>query len=175
MPFDNGFFPPSAVESVLRNPSIFMDYADTNSYSICMKDEVCFSRRLGIGVAFSSSSFDCIDELVNSASMDGLNAYLDSTFGYYTLDTYHKFIIAHYNWHPFAKKLAPARSVSRRTNLENIRHTLNRRIDSLFRQCEASKHILFIFDNHDQYSFMSINNDIFSLTNLGGIKEQAIA
>ena len=107
MPFDNGFFPPSAVESVLRNPSIFMDYADTNSYSICMKDEVCFSRRLGIGVAFSSSSFDCIDELVNSASMDGLNAYLDSTFGYYTLDTYHKFIIAHYNWHPFAKSWHP--------------------------------------------------------------------
>ena len=128
---------------------------------------------MGIGIAFNSSSFRQIDALAKTPTIPGLNAYLDSTFGYYTLDNVHKFILAHYNWHSFASRLDASRHDSRRANLENIRNTLNRRIDRLFRLCEDSKHILFVFDNHDQYSFMSVDEVVFSLSCLDGVKRQA--
>ena len=37
MPFDNGFFPPSSVESILRNPKVKLDFNINSTFQICKK------------------------------------------------------------------------------------------------------------------------------------------
>lgn len=164
LPFDSGFFPPHAVASVLANPKISMEFDDQGeTHSICVKNEANKDANWGIGIKFTSSTYKHINSVAVKKDMPKINNYLDSSFGFYTLDKKHKFVLAHYNWHHFADVSRSKGITNPKENLNIINNMLNRRIDRMMEICDKANHIFFIFGENQNYKYMQIDEEYFFL------------
>lgn len=171
LPFDSGFFPPSAVVSILNNPKVALNFSDNGlTHSVCTKHEDDVDSDFGRGIAFKTSSYDEINSIVTDKEIVNINRYLDSTFGYYTLDVNHKFVLAHYNWHKFAQKSKSQGVTDPKLNLQKINDSLNKRIERMYDLCRAAKYIFFIYGEYQNYAYMKINDQYSDLKDLSGIK-----
>tara|TARA_B100000886_G_C20405598_1_gene484603 strand:+ start:861 stop:1331 length:471 start_codon:yes stop_codon:yes gene_type:complete len=61
LPFDNGFFPPHSVESILKNPRVSINFSDKSSFQICKKYEKYNHPKYGNCIKFNLSSKEEID------------------------------------------------------------------------------------------------------------------
>lgn len=172
--FNSGFFPPSSVVSIFKHPKVNLKYSDKTSHSVCIKYEHYSDTKHGKGIKFKKTTYDEINSIVTSKELPSINRYLDSTFGYYTLDNKHNFVLAHYNWHKFANTEKSKGIIDPAINLKNINEMLNRRIDRMFEECHNAKHIFFIYLEDQGYNYMMIDDnkydlhdfkDIYSITN----------
>ncbi len=170
LPFDSGFFPPSSVVSILRNPIINLSYSN---HSVCMKYENHHDTVLGLGIKFQTSTYDEINTLATSKDMREINNYLDGTYCYYTLDPQHNYVLAHYNWHKFASQSHSERMFDPEINIKNINDTLNKRIERMFSLCNAAKYIFFVFGEYQEYEYMMIDDHHFDLHNFKNIEHVA--
>lgn len=170
--FDSGFFPPSSVASVLRNPTIRLKYSSdyNDSHAVCIKYENYNDPISGKGIKFQKSTYHEINSLSTGKEIDNINMYLDSTFGYYTLDLKHNFVLAHYNWHSFADINKSKGIADPAINIKNINDILNRRVQRMFDKCNSAKYIFFIFFENQSYNYMMIDNEKFDLNDLSEIK-----
>ncbi|CAA6823255.1 MAG: TPR domain protein, putative component of TonB system [uncultured Thiotrichaceae bacterium] len=192
LPFDLGFFPPHAVASVLTRPKINLEFDDNGqSHAVCTMNESNIDPKYGLGIKFNTSTYDEINKIVVDRNIENINMYLDSTFGYYTLDKFHKFVLAHYNWHRFSNKLArnwhsaadntnyslhssPDKSkgiADPRENLQITNNILNNRISRMVEVCNTAKHIVFVFENSQNYKYMQIDNEYFKLDDFSTLNE----
>jgi len=170
LPFDNGFFPPSSISSILQNPTI--NLTDSN-HSVCMKYENHYDTNLGLGIKFKTSTYNEINTLATHTDIEGIKQYLDGTFGYYTLDPQHNYILAHYNWHPFASQSHTDRIYNPKHNIKQINTLLNTRIQTMFHICNHAKYIFFVFGEYQDYHYMSIDTMQFDLHNYQEIQTVA--
>jgi hypothetical protein len=170
LPFDSGFFPPAAVASVIKSPVINLRYPDDGlTHQVCLKYEGHMDSVMGLGIKFQKSTYKEINTLVVNKDMEGINKYLDTTFGYYTLDLQHNFVLAHYNWHEFAE-FSYSKGVSDPTiNIAIINDNLNRRIERMFSLCNSARYIFFVFEENQNYKYMMVDDYIYDLHNLNDI------
>ncbi|EAI9961182.1 hypothetical protein C5441_07765 [Campylobacter coli] len=130
---------------------------------MCLKYEYYKDENIGLGIKFQTSSYEEINKLALSRKDPTINILLDSTFGYYTLDLKHKFVLAHYNWHKFADRKLSKGIVDSKANIKNIEDTLNRRIERMHDLINKSEYILGIYFNNQNYKYMMIDDIIYSL------------
>jgi len=173
LPFDNGFFTPHAVGNILRKQHIDLKFNDKLSQTICIKNENFTDNKFGLGIKFETSTYDEINNLAKSKQQNDINKYLDSTFGYYTLDKKNDYVLAHYNWHEFADINHSNGHTEPEYNLIKINELLNRRIQRLINICEKAKIIFFIYDENQGYNYMAINDTYFRLKDLSPIESAA--
>lgn len=106
--FDRGSLSPFSVASIISNPIVEFDFENTESHAACIKRERHKHLRYGFGLRLKTASLQDMDcavyDILNCSSLADITQYLDSTFGYYTLNTAHQFILAHYDWHELAKR-----------------------------------------------------------------------
>ncbi|MCR9672207.1 hypothetical protein NB557_02915 [Vibrio alginolyticus] len=164
-PFDNGFFPPISIANVLKKGIINLNSfnLDNANHCACIKLEDFEHDVLGRGIKFITTSYEQIDSLAKSKEQPDINCYLDSTFGYYTLDKENKFILAHYNWHQFSDNSNSSGIQNLETNLKKTNALLNKRISRMFDRCNSAKYILFVVGNFQEYNYMLIDDEKFSL------------
>lgn len=173
-PFDNGFFPPISIARVLTNKKVDLNFDQPKpNHTVCIKYENYNDPIFGYGIKFDVSTYEEIDSAAASRDMEDINKYLDSSFGYYTLDTENEFILAHYNWHIFASDNKPERIYDPIANINKINDILNRRLDRLFEKCNAAKYILFVFGETQGYRHMMIDDHHFDLDDLSPIEKVA--
>lgn len=172
-PFDVGFFPPASAASILSTPEVSLSLQERASFDICQKHENYNHPIHGTGIRFCRSSKKEIDIAVSRKEQSNLNQYLDSTFGYYTLDNQHSYILAHYNWHAFAGIKEPGECIDMAQNLRTASNTLNRRIQRMMDACHAAKIVIFVFHNPQNYKHMLIDDKMFDLEDLSLISEAA--
>ncbi len=174
LPFDSGFFPPHSIASVLLNKRVSLAYPDEGStHCPCRKIENYNDKIHGLGVRFFTSSYKKINALAKDKKQNGINEYLDSTFGYYTLDKKNKFVLAHYNWHKFASQEKSKGIYDIKTNIENINNTLNRRIERLFEKCNKADYIIFVTFNRQKFQYMAIDDVFYSLSDTSSLQDAA--
>lgn len=163
-PFTSGFFSPDSVTSVLKNNKVNLRYNDDGkTHSVCMKTEGYEDSKYGRGIQFLKTSYNNINSLVKTKDQKNINTLLDTTFGYYTLDENHKFILAHYNWHSFATKEKSKGVIDPAENLNIINEMLNRRISRMMDLCDKVDHIFFIFSENQNYNYLKIDDEYFNL------------
>jgi len=169
LPFDSGFFSPYFVASIFESPRVELSYTDKSTHTVCKKYENYSEELKGKGIKFESSSYQEIDDIVSSKNMPKINQYLDSTFGYYTLDKKHKFILAHYNWHAFADGANSKGVENPEDNLPLINEMLQSRINRMLELCYRVKYIFFVYLN-EQGDYIKIDDEFFELTNYSELK-----
>ncbi|MEL0630920.1 hypothetical protein [Psychromonas aquatilis] len=163
LPFNSGFFSPDAVASVFENPHINLAFDNELTQTVCIKTERNMDTTYGLGVKFESSTYEHINSIAINKNVNSINKYLDSTFGYYTLDKTHNFVLAHYNWHPLSDPIKSNGVTNPEQNLKKINETLNKRILRMLDMCNKAKHILFIFGDHQNYKYLQIDNKHYFL------------
>jgi len=174
-PFDVGFFPPTSVASILEFPQVSLCVQQRSSFDICQKYENHKHPTHGNGIMFCRSSKEEIDLEVSDKSKGEINQYLDATFGYYTLDNRHRYVLAHYNWHAFASEKHSRGCTDMSINLINATEILNRRIDRMMKLCHAAEIVIFVFHNPNNYEYMQIDDEICDLCDLSDVKNAAKA
>ena len=175
LPFDSGFFSPHSVASILRNKEIRLSYSqgDDKTHSVCIKSEHFLDERLGRGIEFRRSSYEELSSLVASRQQEDISKYLDSTFGYYTLDERNMFVLAHYNWHKFSAKENNNGIIDPKINVPNINGLLNRRLKRMFDLCEVAEYVVFVVGEFQEYEFITIDEETFNLSDLGSLNDAA--
>lgn len=171
LPFDSGFFPVSSIISVLNEPIINLKFPDENcdTHTVCIKQRMHEDILHGKGIRFQKSTYDEINSLAIDKDIPNINKYLDNTYGYYTLDIKHNFVLAHYNWHVFSNPSKSKGITDPSINIKNINDMMNRRIKRMFDMCNAAKYIFFIF-NEENYNYMLIDDNYFDLHDLTELK-----
>lgn len=170
LPFDSGFFSPYSVGEILRKQRINLKFNDPSSQTVCIKTEHYTDNKLGLGVKFETSTYDEINRLAMDKDQKDINKYLDSTFGYYTLDIDNHYVLAHYNWHMFADKSYSKGCVEPEHNLVKINELMNRRVQRLVRMCNNAKIVFFVYDETQGYNFIAIDGSYFDLRDLEPIE-----
>ena len=170
LPFDSGFFSPYSVASVISNPNVFMSLGG-GDHHVCIKTEKNEDEQYGVGTAFETSTYDEINQIVESRTVENINKYLDSTFGYYTLNKEHKFVLAHYNWHPLADKKKSKGIVEPDKNLEIINGIFKRRLSRMFELIEKARLVVFVFSNPPKNKYLKIDDEVFRLDDFDLIKK----
>lgn len=164
MPFDSGFFPPSSIASVIKNPKINLEYPESSlTHAVCTKYERQNDSLLGFGIKFKKSSYAKINSIVENREGMGINRFLDSTCGYYTLDLTHNFILAHYNWHKRATLEQSKGVYDPCLNLKQINEIFNKRIRRMFDLCNSAKICFFVVGEFQKYNYMMVDDDYFDL------------
>lgn len=172
LPFDSGFFPPQAIARVLKNPRVALKYQDGGStHGVCLKREAYIDPVHGLGIKFETKTYDYIDSSVKSLRGSDINQYLDTTFGYYTLDKKFDFVLAHYNWHPLATRKNALRIFDPEVNLEYINNLLNKRIERMLEICHAAEHVVFVYFENQGYNHMQIDDRFYSLFDFSDLEE----
>ncbi|WP_226648455.1 hypothetical protein [Microbulbifer variabilis] len=165
MPFDSGFFPPESIARILERGAVNLEYPDLSgdNHTVCVKYERNYDPIHGRGIRFERSTYEVINAISKSRDQADIHKYLDSTFGYYTLDISNVFVLAHYNWHQFASVEKSGGEYKVDKNIENINSILNKRINRMFEWCDSAKKIIFVFGEFQGYEYMMIDNDIYLL------------
>lgn len=115
-------------------------------YRVCIKDEYIEDSGGSMCIRFQESSYAEIDERISHPGQPNINRFLDSTFGYYTLDTRHGYVLAHYNWHKFACGIKGDRPESSKSWLKGAEQIMNRRLSRLDTMCRTARSILCVHD-----------------------------
>lgn len=164
--FDSGFFPPAAVARMLESDTIDLG----QNHTACIKTENFRHEQHGNGIRFVSSSYGEIDRLATGPNMPGINQYLDSTFGYYTLDKNNGFVLAHYNWHRFgAGKGGRVHDI--RSNILSVGQLLTKRLNRIKQKCQTAKSVLFVIGETQGYRHMTIDNVASLLDDIDAIQD----
>tara|TARA_B100000378_G_scaffold40309_2_gene30123 strand:+ start:1703 stop:2413 length:711 start_codon:yes stop_codon:yes gene_type:complete len=164
--FDSGFFPPAAVARMLDSEAIDL----TVGHTACIKTENFQSPDIGLGIRFEPSTYAEIDALATAPKMPGINSYLDSTFGYYTLDKANGYVLAHYNWHRFgAGKGGRVHDVE--ANIEAIGALLTKRLNRIKQKCRDAKKVLMVVGETQGYRHMTIGDCHFALDDVSPIMD----
>lgn len=162
-PFDSGFFPPSSVISLLSNPEVNLSMEDSESHTVCRKIEYFQHPRHGRGIVFETSNYSEINVTVENVDKKKLNQFLDSTYGYYTLDKTHQYVLAHYNWHEKADPKKSKGVTDPKQNLKVINEMMNRRIERLLQNCKKYKNVVFVYEETQKYKHMTIDSTVHDL------------
>ncbi len=170
LPFDTGFFSPLSVARVLHTRQIGMS---NSNHTVCIKNEKYFDATYGYGIKFNKSTYEEINSIVADRDTKDINKYVDSTFGYYTLDMENEFVLAHYNWHVFAKKDKSKGVYDPILNIKNINNILNRRIERMLNKCNTAEYIFFVFGETQEYKYMMIDDCHFDLNDLSPVENAA--
>lgn len=170
LPFDSGFFSPHSVASVISNPNIFMSLGG-DDHNVCIKTEKNKDEQYGVGTAFETSTYDEINRVAESRNVENINKYLDSTFGYYTLNKEHKFVLAHFNWHPLADEKKSKGIVEPVKNLEIINGIFERRLSRMFELIDKARLVVFVFSNPPQNKYLKIDDEVFRLDDFDLLKK----
>lgn len=164
--FDSGFFPPAAVARMLESDVIDL----SKGHTACIKTEDFDSAAHGRGIRFERSSYADIDRLATSPKMPGINQYLDSTFGYYTLSENDGYVLAHYNWHKFgAGKGGRIHNVAK--NISAIGDLLTKRLNRLKQKCDRATSVLMVVGETQGYRYMMVDDEAHSLLDNSPIAE----
>lgn len=170
LPFDSGFFPPSSIMNVLSCPEVNLSLnEDKINHYVCIKNEpfVIGEKK---GIKFTTSSYQEINSLAISPKSPDINKYLDSTYGYYTLDVNKGFVLAHYNWHKFSNFSHSSGVHDPKINLINTSNMLNRRVKKMLSLIESSRYAFFIYYENQGYEFMLVDDVYYDLKNLDELK-----
>lgn len=171
LPFDSGFFSPKSIASVLSNPRINLKYNDQGlTHKVCIKKEGHNDAVHGRGIKFETSDYESINSKATHPEMDCINNYLDRTGGYYTLDVRHQFVLAHYNWHPFARPSKSKGIVDPEKNLNTINEMLNRRIERMFELCREARMIYFIYGEFQKLNYIQIDDNFHALNDFSQLE-----
>ena len=104
-PFDNGFFTPNSLMSVIKSKSLIFE----NNFTLCTKKEQ------GSCIEFYRSTEEEINNLLEDTESLGFTRdgqrlitkngiqLLDSTYGFFTLHDDHGLVLAHYFYHEKSK------------------------------------------------------------------------
>lgn len=172
LPFDSGFFSPHSVASVLSDPNIQLAYNDEGlTHQVCVKTEEHTDSVHGFGIKFELSSYEKIDSIVTSRGVKGINKYLDTTYGYYTLDVNHQFVLAHYNWHKSSNFSKSKGIVNPEENLKIINSMLNKRIKRMFDLCNKAKYIFFVLGEFQKYNYIQIGKEYYPLNDFSQLEK----
>ena len=174
LPFDYGFFSPSSVASLLLNPRVELSFPDheQKTHAVCIKDNDHVDTDLGNGIKFISTDYDKIEEYISAASSkEEINKYLDSTYGYYTLDKTHGYVLAHYNWHPLSDAKKSKGITDPKINIPKINDIMNRRLQRLFDKCNRARKVFFIYDRPKRHRHITIDNEVYDLDDLEPIQD----
>jgi len=164
--FDSGFFPPQAVARMLESDTIDL----TPGHTACIKTENYQDAQLGKGIRFERSTYAKVDQLATDPAMRGLNHYLDTTFGYYTVDEANGYILAHYNWHRFgAGKGGRVHDVP--GNIVKIGAMLTKRLDRIKQKCRDARAVLMVVGETQGYDYMMIDDAVFPLGETGPVDD----
>jgi len=164
MPFDNGFFPPHSIANILENEEIDLHFPDPNgTHKVCIKQEGFEDDRLGKGIRFQSAEYAEINALAADKNHPDINSYLDSTYGYYTLDVKNKYVLAHYNWHQFASEKHTKGVYDTAANIAKINGMMNKRIRKMIDLCQAAKYAVFVVGEFQGFEYMMIDDIAYSL------------
>ena len=125
----------------------------------------------GLGLKFVTSSYEEINSFTKSREVPYMNRYLDSTFGYFTLDHQHKFVLAHYNWHKFANPAKSKGVCDPKLNIETINNILNRRLKKMIKSCNSAKYIVFVHEESQGYNYMIIDEDRYNIHDYSKVNE----
>ncbi|AZN31604.1 tetratricopeptide repeat protein [Pseudoalteromonas sp. Xi13] len=166
MPFDSGFFPPDSVANVLIKGKVNLN---VKSHNVCIKDEKYLSTKYGQGIKFAVSNYNEINKAVEQGN--NLGRYLDSTYGYYTLDNENGFVLAHYNWHRKASVEKSKGIYDVNTNLSEVNAVLTKRIKRMMTLCNKAERILFVIGNTQNYKYMQIDNEFYFLDDISKLKK----
>jgi len=161
LPFNNGFFTPQSIASILKSENMNFLLSGTRepkNFSFCKKiDGKCNS--------FQEISESEIDEQIK----DGYNnQFLDDSCGYYTLNKEHNFVLAHYLWHKSSKNY----KTNYRNTIDILSGMFQRRLNRLNELCANHKNKFFIHYHHQPYNSVKINNNEYDLTDMGILKNQ---
>lgn len=171
LPFDSGFFPPKSIESIFKDPKIELSInSDNSSHAVCKKNEAEWNGSEK-SITFKTMDYDEIIKHVKSKDQDDINQYLDSTFGFYTLDKKHKFVLAHYNWHFFADEKKSNGLVTPEKNLPIINSMMNKRIERMFNLIENAKVTFFIFYDPQNFANMKIDKDKYQFSEIKDLND----
>lgn len=170
-PLDVGFYSPAALVSLLKNPQVDLtnNEQETN-HSVCLKYENYNDPVHGLGIKFVKSTYAEIDALTESRDAPCMHQYLDSTFGYFTLDHQHQFVLAHYNWHKFANPAKSKGVCDPKVNIATINDTLNRRLKRMFEVCHQAKYILFVYEETQGYNYLMIDDQYYDINDYSEVK-----
>jgi hypothetical protein len=164
LPFDSGFFSPNAVASVLNYHKVELSFDGVGeNHFVCVKTENNDDEQYGLGIKFETSTYEDINAVATSRNVPGINKYLDSTFGFYTLDVKHQFVLAHYNWHPLSSDEKSKGIVDPAENLQIINSMMDRRIQRMMELIENAKHVFFVFGENQNYSYLQIDDSVCHL------------
>jgi hypothetical protein len=169
LPFDSGFFSPHSVASIFSSPKVALNYSDDASHTVCKKYDNYIEKGKGKGIKFEVSSYQEINDAVSSRSTPNINQYLDSSFGYYTLDRKHSFILAHFNWHFLADDVISKGLKGPENNFPLINKILNARIERMLEMCERAKYIFFVHQNTNG-DYLKIGDEFFDLNDFSELK-----
>ena len=157
---------------MLSNPKIELSHSDGGlTHKVCIKIEVNKHPIHGRGIKFKLSSYEEINSIVTDKNIEGINKYLDATFGYYTLDVEHEFVMAHYNWHKFADVSHTKGVTCPVENLQNINTILNRRIERMFDLCYKAKLIFFVYGETQNYNYLQVDKEFYSLNDFSKLEK----
>lgn len=138
---------------------------------MCVKIESNIDPKYGIGIKFETKTYEYINENVLSADQKDINHYLDSSFGYYTLDCHFNYVMAHYNWHQLASETKSKGITDPEINLKNMSQTLNRRIKKMINICDEAEYIIFVFYENQQYKYIQIDDKFYFLNDFSELKK----
>lgn len=158
LPFDSGFFPPSSIVSVLKNPTVKLDCNDC--HTVVKKLEPYFENDQKY-IKFLRSTYEEIDSIVINKHVEDINKHLDSTLGYYTLVEDHDFVLAHYNWHKFSDISNNKGVTEPEINIRNINEIFTGRISRMFEICSRAESIVLIYTEEQDLNGMMIDEDTF--------------
>jgi hypothetical protein len=167
-PFDSGFFPPNSVANIIINRKIELKYPDQDNktHRVCIKLNKNYDDIYGFGIKFITSSYEDINNYSIDKNSPDINKYLDSTFGYYTLDVSNRFVLAHYNWHKYSDVEKSKGIYDTKENIENLNLMLNKRIERMFQICDDAKYVIFTLHNPQGFRYMAIDDEIHNLNDL---------
>jgi len=157
---------------ILLRVSRVRGYKNT-THTVCIKLDNYNDDLLGKWIKFKKSSYKEILQCTKFKAQIDINTYLDSTFGFYTLDIKNKFVLAHYNWHHFSEDTKSKGIHDPSINIPNINTILNNRIDRMFKLCEKAKHVVFIYLNSNKYKYMAIDDETYDLNDLSYLTQTA--
>lgn len=170
LPFDSGFFSPHSVANVFKNRKVSMSYHDTQTHTVCKKFERVSEPNLGEGIRFETSTYEEINEIVKDKDISDIKNYLDSTFGYYTLDKENAYVLAHYNWHKFANEKKSNGVRDPEKNIPLINSLLNKRISRMFDICSRAKYVFFVYLNRSCH-YLKIDDVVYDLKDFSSLEK----
>lgn len=172
LPFNNGFFPPQSIASVLKtgNMDLLLDINKEPENFVFCKKLIPISDPKRPGSSLDGNSFQTITETeINEHIEKGYdNRFLDSDSGFYTLHKEHNYILAHYLWHKSSKKY----TTNYRNIVPEISSMFQRRLIRLNEMCETHKNRFFVHYNRQAYGSVKINDVEYDLTDMSILKNQ---
>ncbi len=172
LPFDVGFFPPQSLVSILKSGDMRFPASSSGQllHEVCRKFDNHTCPANGVGIHFETSTYQEVNSQVAKAPPNpDIGQWLDDTRAYYTLNTKHGYILAHYNWHESAPAFANSDMPDHLTQMQLINDIFTRRMERFLQACHNAKLIIFVYGETQGHNYMSIDDTAFDLTDISDL------